>query len=109
MSECDFCGAGHGLHRAGCPEVDPGGYVLGDVTPVERPAARIPHDLERVVRGVIAHPLAQHDARSAGEQVAVLLTMAAVLAYQHEIDGLTFCDAAAAIGRYTWAELGKAP
>ena len=93
MSECDFCGAGHGLHRAGCPEVDPGGYV----------------HLERVVRCVIAHPLAQHDARSAGEQVAVLLTMAAVLAYQHEIDGLTFCDAAAAIGRYTWAELGRAP
>ncbi|HAM54532.1 MAG TPA: hypothetical protein DCQ64_03650 [Candidatus Rokubacteria bacterium] len=90
------------MHRAGCQVVP--------IPPRDAPRpARIPHDLERVVRGVIANPLAQHDARSAGEQVAVLLTMAAVLAYQHEIDGLTFCDAAAAIGRYTWAELGRAP
>ena len=90
------------MHRAGCPVITPGPAP----PPRQRPA--LPHDLITIVRRITANPMRplREDPAGEGERAVILLAQAAIYAAHVGIDGPLLCDAANAVIKLTYDEMG---
>ena len=102
MLPCDHCHVRGGMHRAGCPVITPG------PAPAPLPRPVLPHDLLAIVRRITAHPMRplREDPSNEGTRAVTLLVQAAIYAAHVGLDPLTLADAAKAVIRYVYEEMG---
>ena len=68
---------------------------------------KIPHNLEPIVREVLARRLVMASTSDRGVQVIIMTCMAARLAADAGVDLLLYSDAAKAIAKLTYENLGR--